>query len=330
MRPRSCIAYCSICGAAISQGWPINEDKRWQQTAVLLHKEDGPFPERRILELDARNIAGDMYELNDAAKSIFASSYIGPYPGLRRPLYIPCHIQCLNIAKRAIFSKRPDPLHYLWLVLLSRNETPRPYIAQSHERRLDPYRGCFINPNGHSARQWIDQNVEEKEMHEADALDIPDMTPSICKYLEEISVSDLAKAEQTDGLPHLPQEITDLVWQHLCPLSNPPVACTRLVPPGQWHYALRDLKVLPWLWDIDTNVLDTKERTISVDRRWDWELLIRRLANRDTYNVENNCDGDKHTTRLKVTRSIEGLPPGLRNRRRIWNLAIDMLDELDD
>lgn len=165
-------------------------------------------------------------------------------------------------------------------------------------------------------------------MYEIDPLNIPDMTASICEHLKEVP-ADLATKKQLHGLAHLPQEITDLIWQHLCPLSGPPLACTRLISPEQWLYALQNIDVLPWLWNIDTNMLEENKQAQSLDKCWDWESVIRRLAARDTYRLEDKWDGRADgNTRIKVTRSIEGLPPGLRNRRRIWNLAIDMLDEL--
>ena len=327
-RPRLAKSYCTICGTAILHCnaaillAPCDVVPKWPRTAMLLHKEDEPFSGCQISELHARHIVGSNYRLKDVAKNVLAFSCVEPHQAGDRPLYIPCHTQCLYIAKRAISSKKADPLHHLWLLLLARIETAKRHMGQWPQCRWDIYQGWF-NETARSARRLIDKDVEEKEMYEAEPLDIPDITLSICKHLEEVSVSDPATTDPKSCLPPLPQEIADLIWQHLCPLSNPPIACTRLVSPEQWQYALQDLRMLPWLWDIDTNVLDTKERTRSLDRCSDWESLIRRLATRDTYSSEN----DGVNTQIKVTRSIEGLAPGLRNRRRIWDLAIDMLDE---
>ena len=325
-------SHCTICGVAIRSTPPRNEVPRWPYAAVLLHKEDEPFADCHISELRAQHVVGSRYKLHDVAGNVRAFSCLNPQGAGERPLYIPCHVQCLHIAKLAISSKRVDPVHHLWLALLSRIEALKKYIDNWPERPSDPHHGKFNETIRctRAQRELIDSDVEEQEMYGANPLEIPDITLSICRHLEEISISDLATAEQNAGLPQMPQEIIDLVWRYMCPLSDPPVACTRLSSPGQWHYALRDLKVLPWLWDIDTNVLDIKEKTRSVDRCWDWESLIRRLATQDTYSLENDCDGDTQTTRLKVTRRIEGLHPGLRNRRRIWNLTIEMLDALDD
>ena len=245
-------SYCTICGAAIPPA-PSNVVLKWPSLAVLLHNEDEPSTDGHITELHARNLVDQTYKIDDVVKPVFASPFAYPGPWLfTQPLYIPCHLQCLYIAKRAISTKRADPLRYLWTVLHSRIRSLTATFSPPPGPCSKPHRGYF-----HETVRWairlIDEDVEEKAMYEADPLNIPGMTPSICKHFEEVPASDLATMKQLGGIPTLPQEITDLIWQHLCPLSDPPITCTRLFSPEQWHYALRYLPVLPWLFNIDTH-----------------------------------------------------------------------------
>ena len=110
--------------------------------------------------------------------------------------------------------------------------------------------------------------------------------------------------------------------RHLDPFSSPPRECTYLVSPNYWLQALKDHSLLPWLWDLDTASLMEKENKKPEGRLWDWELLVRQLAQADTYSNVDDLVGDQ-----PYMWAVEGLPPSFRNRRRVWDLALDMLNE---
>ena len=101
--------------------------------------------------------------------------------------------------------------------------------------------------------------------------------------------------------------------EHLHPFMNPPEHCTYLVSPNYWLYALKRHDVLPWLSDLDAAALEEKEEQRPIGKMWDWELFVRRLAQEDTYGLgrEGPVWGN------------ECLNPRLRNRKRIWKLALD-------
>lgn len=119
------------------------------------------------------------------------------------------------------------------------------------------------------------------------------------------------------SLSSLPSEIITMIMEQLHPFSDPPERCTYLVSPSFWFQALKEHIVLPWLWDLDTAALDEKENNKPVGQMWDWELLVRQLAQRDLYHID----------REETVWAVEGFPEGLRNRNRIWHLVVDMLDE---
>ena len=68
--------------------------------------------------------------------------------------------------------------------------------------------------------------------------------------------------------------------------------------------------VLPWLFDLNRSACLRKEAEKPDGREWDWERLLRRLTQDDIYQ-NPVC--------------VEGIPPGLQNRRRIWKMVEDWL-----
>lgn len=66
-----------------------------------------------------------------------------------------------------------------------------------------------------------------------------------------------------------------------------------------WCEALADKKLLPWLWDLDSELLREKQRAGN----WDWESLVRSLSKPEIHEPSD---------------TTLNLPVGLRNRRRIW------------
>lgn len=69
-------------------------------------------------------------------------------------------------------------------------------------------------------------------------------------------------------------------------------------------------KMFPWLWDLTSDslasMIDADRRTYEDDNAWDWEQLVRQLAQVDIFTKG-------HT--------MENVQLGLRNRRRIWRLV---------
>lgn len=65
--------------------------------------------------------------------------------------------------------------------------------------------------------------------------------------------------------------------------------------------------MLPWLWDVDAVALAEKDDEGGV---WDWERLVRELAQGGIY---------------RPGAVVEGLAVGVRNRRRIWMLVGDLM-----
>ena len=103
--------------------------------------------------------------------------------------------------------------------------------------------------------------------------------------------------------------------KQLFPFSDPPKECNYLVLPSYWLQALSEGSLFAWLWDIETKDLVRKEQSKSKKQEWDWELLVRALAENDIYENE------------EVIWAMENVPLGLRNRKRIWRLVQDIFSE---
>lgn len=80
--------------------------------------------------------------------------------------------------------------------------------------------------------------------------------------------------------------------------------------PSHWREALLAGNILPWLPELDRNEIGLKDQKCPQDGEWDWELLVRQLAQ----------------IRIRTARGdLQGLARGLRNQRRIWQLVENIL-----
>lgn len=154
----------------------------------------------------------------------------------------------------------------------------------------------------------------------ADPIEIPFLTEWILSQLEVLSQGSSApelssKKKTAHHLNWMPTEIIDLVISHLDLSTNTPLQCTRILAPMHWRRALAHLGVFPWLWDLDHKAIGDKEATCE-SLTWDWELLVRRLA--QPMPLETfACSPLKYS------------PPGLRNRRWIWKHVDEMRTDED-
>jgi hypothetical protein len=84
----------------------------------------------------------------------------------------------------------------------------------------------------------------------------------------------------------LPQELLDMVATCLSySCVDLPRRRNGLLPGTWWKQELIKGKLLPWLWDIDKEIVEKKERSLPKNWfgapgtwiEWDWEGLIRKL-----------------------------------------------------
>ncbi|KAL2037048.1 hypothetical protein N7G274_010175 [Stereocaulon virgatum] len=97
----------------------------------------------------------------------------------------------------------------------------------------------------------------------------------------------------------------------LPPIQELGLKCAFEVAPSTWREALIQ-GYLPWLWDLDKRAIVLKEAAKPEGHQWNWELLVRHLAQVEIH---------------KPRAVLDDLPMGFRNRRRIWRLVDDILAE---
>lgn len=148
---------------------------------------------------------------------------------------------------------------------------------------------------------------------------IPGLTQEILSYLQPLPPSLQRQSGLSLELEKLPIEIQDMIYNNLHPFVNPGQTCTRALPSSLWRDMLFNRQILPWLWDLDTFALRNypvtpdagNVLTYEAEDIWDWELLVRTLAQVEVFEPGN---------------PLQHAPLRLRNRRRIWRL----LEEAED
>ena len=121
----------------------------------------------------------------------------------------------------------------------------------------------------------------------------------------------------------LPSEIRIMIRDHASgtfgrkPRHEPSAEVTRYSPENEPDFWLKEFKGIPWLWDLDTEMCKEKDQQLPATGQtlWDWELLLE-LALDNVFEP----GGLMH----------KGVPPGLRNRRRIWRMLHDLGAPIND
>ena len=126
---------------------------------------------------------------------------------------------------------------------------------------------------------------------------MPDIAPVTLSNLQSISPARInVSATEAFSLP---------------PASKLDLECKFDHHPHIWRQALSE-GYLPWLWDLDPAAIAQKEASKPHGQEWNWELFVRQLAQINLYEPRA---------------ILVDLPMGLRNRRRIWRIIMNMLSE---
>ncbi|KAM5356755.1 hypothetical protein ACJ41O_003401 [Fusarium nematophilum] len=218
-----------------------------------------------------------------------------------RDLWITLDRRCIETAKRRSF---------LWGVL--------PWIPAKTEngtigRSTATYYIPDYNPGG-VENWWFD-----------DPSHVPDLTTRLLSNLQHIEPATITSQAFQARFDGLPQELKDKIASILLH-ETMPVNCTGLMPQPCWKELVLQI---PFLWDLDRDSMS--DFTESTNADWDWERLYRQLMTRPTVAIFPETGGCKPWNYQDVGLSV---PPGLTNRRRIWQVLEDMdpkeLDAADD
>ena len=174
----------------------------------------------------------------------------------------------------------------------------------------------------------------------------PGLTPAVLNYLrptaERGPALTPAIVDFQNRFSALPRELRDHIVSFLRSRDPLPARCTRLISQEHWRQILADGCTLPFLWDLDADTVDYYRRYRTSDSEdagnegvtafvppttprvgeeveLDFEHLVRTLS-QPAHATGNGHYGDTEPESVPY----EGLPDGLRNRRRIWQLVEEM------
>lgn len=145
------------------------------------------------------------------------------------------------------------------------------------------------------------------QLFEAHPSDLPGVTAFILSQLRQAHPLEPIASGEVDVQRNtvlLPQGLEEMILEMLVSLGSPPLQNMGILHPRTWLEIL--FKGFPWLWDLNRDECYAKEEETQEDgskKVWDWEGLVRRLAQRDAFEARGN---------------MQHAPLELRNRRRIW------------
>ncbi|KAK6702260.1 hypothetical protein QX201_009210 [Fusarium graminearum] len=120
---------------------------------------------------------------------------------------------------------------------------------------------------------------------------------------------------------NLPPEIEDIITSFLTD-GNPSLECTYLMPQSWWKEILCQV---PFLWDLENDIVKAKEQeAVSGSFEWNWEKLVRQLLSEVPIFVSDNDEENELENIWSYQTVGLTVPLGFTNRRRIWQVLVDM------
>uniref|UniRef100_A0A0B7K335 Uncharacterized protein n=1 Tax=Bionectria ochroleuca TaxID=29856 RepID=A0A0B7K335_BIOOC len=233
--------------------------------------------QRRVLEQEATYQEHNVFLISESGENVPAFHVVGN----ESPLYLAVYSQYSQLVQRFI-SSRPEAhdvfqisdkdkvssVKQLWKVIFTR----LPASGRGFTYNIDHPTRYY----GITSLHLIEWELDNNPLYiEADLIKVPQLTECILDNLEPDASGIRSEEASTD--------LEDQDW---------------------WFNKLITKKELPWLWDLDEDLVHKKQRTGD----WNWELLVKKLSGPDIYRPEDE------TLRL---------PLGLRNRQRIWKCIED-------
>ncbi|MCJ1485499.1 hypothetical protein MMC06_005673 [Schaereria dolodes] len=309
-------AYCSLCGGPFDNDFEAPVEYSWLRSICLLSAQKTYEPKQYLDERVTGEDQGQI-EVSNHVDWIDATSFTKPIlrgptrtveafiPDIDGVIHYPLHSACLQIAQLL------RPLTFIHTAFdvqcqLVSSEVPASSLN---------WPNYFFGARYFHDEIWNPGSSSEAKQFEADPIHVRNMTRSLLRYLRPLGGGS-EKSRHYDAvlarkLQQLPLELTDSILQGLQPFTDPSLQCTRTLSSRHWKEALLSGKLIPWLWDLDHEACRRvdKEASEASVHGWDWELFARMLAQTAIFEQGN---------------MMEGVPLGLRNRRRIWRIAQEL------
>ena len=323
--------FCAICGTAFWRH-PCEE---WAGKVVLLTEHDSSdgLPPiagwtlkheskrgAQVLEWPAVITEGSRCQL------VHGEASVNAYSDWDLSQNFPVHEACLELAKQIIRvrSKNNDStvksrtrqvtsVSDLFEVLMARRSTWDWGVTE----KLDAPHNYYLPREYYVHNIYYDRECltkEEKDVLEADPLDIPNLAESLISCLQPLPQRpqenlSAFRMQFQRRIESLPAELFLSVLDYLYPLKIDSSECTRLLSPSIWKGMLLNGQIIPFLSDLDGDDFDQELLNCSRPAELDYERLVRQLTQvAPKLNME----------------LLPGLPAGLRNRIRIWRLVQEM------
>lgn len=149
-----------------------------------------------------------------------------------------------------------------------------------------------------------------------DPLQIPNLTASLTSNLIRCAPRGTSSSF-TRRFENLPPELRNKI-ANLIPGQLPAASCNYLMPQAYWK---RVFLQIPFLWDVDAEAIARRSSEADTTGfEWDWEKLTRQVM---TPAEIQPFYGNEVTVGFYEKKGLS-VPPGLGNRRRIWQILEEM------
>ncbi|KAK8097462.1 hypothetical protein PG984_016601 [Apiospora sp. TS-2023a] len=251
------------------------------------------------------------------------------------PYGIVVHAACLDIVERVMHNRSRrrhclgggPSLRTLWKVLRMRLDTcdnelmgRTDWSTQFAPLWLRNFFYQYLTPTEFTTgdRWRISWREDHGKWLLEDPTTIPDLTNILLSNVKRMEVEAVKQETQAfrSAFMRLPLELRDHILDLLSSCDDLHLFCTRLLPQEVWRDMLLGKKCLPFLYDIDDAAVlrfaQAKEEEADANTV-DWESLVRSLS-RGVWTGRGYYEPP----------TMDMTPAGLRNRRRIWQLAEEM------
>ncbi|KAH7192028.1 uncharacterized protein B0J16DRAFT_394133 [Fusarium flagelliforme] len=257
----------------------------------------------------------------------------------RSRVYLPVHAACYAMARKvgAAPGSGITSLGDLWITLerrcreaISYGRTGGFYIPSIPNNRpgepIELNLGRYYIPPQAICPRFSSLAKYGREWWTRDPLKIPDLTESLMSTLERAETP-LADEGFSNRFDSLPPEIGNIVIENLIACvpaeGASSLECTYLIPQYRWKQALIQI---PFLWDLENEIVERKDQEASTGLfEWNWEKLARLILSEFPIFRKGEACGYKLYS--QSGHDILGqpiVPPAFANRRRIWQILMDM------
>ncbi|KAH6876727.1 hypothetical protein B0T10DRAFT_585112 [Thelonectria olida] len=148
-----------------------------------------------------------------------------------------------------------------------------------------------------------------------DPLLVPDLTAKLLSNLEQVDASSSPFAANFASLPPEVRDMIDPLVLRV-PVN---IECNYRMPQAYWKEIFFQI---PFLWDLDKEVIASKLSTDLAGKEWNWEKITRQVLSPPKVAALSEDEISHEPWDYKEVGLL--VPDGLTNRRRIWQICEDM------